>query len=351
MMHFILQAAASAGMSAVLTWCLVRWSSRLRLVAQPRPDRWHQKVKPNTGGIAVAIACAICFSMFAGPTYGLIAACAGGIALFGFIDDRAELPPLVKLVGQVVAAALVAASGITLQLTPWPWTDAAVTILWIVGLTNAFNLIDNMDGLCAGVTIAVATSVASLALMEHDGARSLLLSVIAGASLGFLIFNHQPARIFLGDCGSMFLGFSLAALSVPHPASGGTEAAIESLYPIPAFFYPMFDVALVSCLRHSAGKPIMTGGRDHSSHLLVSMGLRERTAVWLLWICAALCAASGPLSYGHPSWLIATAAFLVSSFVIFGIALARVPRSASPFLKNYLVRGAAYQSEERSALH
>jgi len=321
---------SAALLSAGLTWLLVRWSGRLRLVAQPREDRWHRKATPNTGGLAILIASACCYLAFCSGQYRVTAICAGFVALLGFLDDRVQLRPSVKFAGQSVAALVVIASGVVWRVTPWEWANLALTFLWIAGITNAFNLIDNMDGLCAGVAAIICGSRFVLAL--HNGNRSgaVLVAILGGAALGFLILNHKPARIFMGDCGSMFIGFSLGALAIASPVPN-TRAFVSAIfYPALAFVYPIFDTVLVSTLRRSAGRPISVGGRDHSSHRLVSLGLTERKAVWLLWALTAMGAATGLLTYAMPVGVLAVAVLLLTGVTVFGIFLATFPAYAIP---------------------
>jgi UDP-GlcNAc:undecaprenyl-phosphate GlcNAc-1-phosphate transferase len=336
-------AACSAALSAGLCYCLTRWNGHLRLVAKPRPDRWHKKPTPNTGGLGIMIACTVAYLLFAQHGHGVIVVCAGFLSLLGFVDDRVELPPKAKLAGQTAATVVVIWSGVTLQWTPWYGANVLITAVWIIGITNAFNLIDNMDGLSGGVAAIVAGSGVALAFLEQDGQRALLLSVLVAACLGFLVFNHKPARIFMGDCGSLFLGFSLASLAASSPRPG--HSMLESLYFIPAFFYPMFDTALVSVLRRAAGKPVSMGGRDHSSHRLVSMGFTERRAVWILWAIAGVCALCGPLVYNHPAWLIAMASVLLAALAVLGVFLASLPGfGARPRIRSSLDAFAAQSS-------
>jgi UDP-GlcNAc:undecaprenyl-phosphate GlcNAc-1-phosphate transferase len=322
-MQILVPAVCSATLSAALCYTLARWSARLRLVARPRPDRWHQSPTPNTGGLAILSACAAAYVLFARTGYRTVAACAVFVSLLGFVDDRLQLPPRAKLAGQAAAAAVVICAGMTLEWTPWYWINVTVTAVWIVGITNAFNLIDNMDGLCGGVAAIAAISGAVLASLGHDPQRTLLLTIIGTACLGFLVFNHKPARIFMGDCGSMFLGFSLATLAIGSPRHG--DSILNSLYGLPAFLYPVFDTILVSVLRRAAGKPVSVGGRDHSSHRLVSTGLTERETVWILWSITALCAFYGLLAYNRPASFMFVTALLLTAFAIFGTYLARLP--------------------------
>ena len=158
----------------------------------------------------------------------------------------------------------------------------------------------------------------------------MLLAVLAGSVLGFLVFNYKPARIFMGDCGSMFIGFSLGSLAIASPAPNTRIFLSTLLYPTLAFLYPIFDTLLVSVLRRSAGRPISVGGRDHSSHRLVSLGLTEQKAVWVLWLLAAIGASAGLLTHAMPIGVFAIAVLLVSGVTVFGIFLATLPTYAMP---------------------
>jgi len=326
-MQIVVPGVCAATLSAAFCGGLARWSGRLRLVAKPRPDRWHQKPTPNTGGLGILIACAAGYVLFGNAGYGAVAVSAGFLSILGFVDDRVQFPPLAKLAGQAVAAGIVIYSGIILHWTPWYGANAIITAVWIIGTTNAFNLIDNMDGLCGGVAAIAAVSGAVLAFLQQDAQRAMLLVIVAAACLGFLIFNHKPARIFMGDCGSMFLGFSLASLAAASSHRG--DSILDSLYAVPAFLYPIFDTTLVSVLRSAAGKRVSVGGRDHSSHRLVSAGLTERNAVWVLWSIAAICAFSGLLVCNHPGWFIVVTTLLLAGFTAFGTFLARLPGLAA----------------------
>ena len=321
---------AALFLSGGLTYLLVRWSFVLRLVAQPRADRWHAKATPNTGGLAILIASGCCYLLFASQDSPVIAACAGFVSLLGFLDDRVQLSPLSKFAGQSVAVMVVIASGVVFHVTPWEWANLIVSFLWIAGITNAFNLIDNMDGLCAGVALIICGSRFVLALRSHDERGALLLAILAGSFLGFLIFNYKPARIFMGDCGSMFIGFSLGTLAISSPVPNTRVFVSTLFYPAMAFLYPIFDVLLVSVLRRSAGRPISVGGRDHSSHRLVSLGLTESKAVWLLWLLSAISSVAALLTYSMSLGVFAVAVLLLCGATVFGIFLASLPAYVIP---------------------
>ena len=317
-------------LSAILTALLIRFSVRLKLTAAPREDRWHKLPTPNTGGVAVFVSCALIYAIAARGQYGVIAATAAGMAVLGFLDDRIQLRPLVKFGCQSVAVVIVLASGVVFRATGWPPLDLALSFLWITGITNAINLIDNMDGLCAGVVIIIAVFRTWFAINTADAAGADLLMILAGAYAGFLIFNYRPARIFMGDCGSMFAGFALASLTIASPIPH-TKALLSGLfYPALTFLYPIFDTMLVSVLRRAAGNPISVGGRDHSSHRLVSLGHSEQKVVWLLWLLTAAGSGAGLLTYWMPIEIHAIGALLLLGVAVFGFFLGTLPAYELP---------------------
>lgn len=314
-------AVTAALVSALLTRLLIRFSFRLGLTAQPRLDRWHKQPTPNTGGLAVLITVAMIYLAVVPGHYGQIVAAAALVALLGLLDDRIQLKPSIKFAGQSVAALGVIASGIVFRATPWELLNYALSFLWIVGITNAFNLIDNMDGLCGGVTVTISGFRCWFAVANGDAACALVTAVLGGSFLGFLAFNYKPAQIFMGDCGSMFAGFLLGALTIasPVPRTGVVLSAL--LYPALTFLYPIFDTVLVSVLRRAAGRPISVGGRDHSSHRLVSMGLSEQRVVWLLWVVTAIGSAAGLVVYSIPFSVLALTLLLIAACTMCGVFL------------------------------
>ena len=322
--------AGAALLSAALTCLLVRFSLRLRLIAQPRLDRWHKLPTPNTGGLAVFLTCVLLYTIFAWGRYPMIATAAAGIAVLGFLDDRMQLRPLVKFLAQSVCVIAVMASGVVFRATPWEAANLALTFLWIAGITNAFNLIDNMDGLCAGVAVIISASRYWFAVQTGDAGSSLISALLCGSFLGFLVFNYRPAKIFMGDCGSMLAGFTLGALAIASPVPRTRVFVSAIFFPALTFLYPIFDTVLVSFLRRAAGRPISVGGRDHSSHRLVSLGLSERTVVWLLWGLTALGSAAGLLTYSMPFGVVAIGFLLVIGVTVLGVFLGTLPNYAPP---------------------
>ena len=317
-------------LSAGLTFALIRLSRRLHLIAEPRSDRWHKTPTPDTGGVAVFLTCALFYLLFAWKQHSVVAAASAVIAALGFLDDRLRLRPLTKFLAQSLCVAVVIAQGVVFSATPWLPVNLALTFLWIAGLTNAFNLIDNMDGLCGGVTVIIAASRCWFGLKSGDAGGALMFALVGAAFFGFLLFNFRPARIFLGDCGSMFAGFTLSALAVANPIPRTRVFLSALFFPALTFLYPIFDTVLVALLRRAAGRPISVGGRDHSSHRLVSLGLTEQTAVWLLWGLTALGSAAGCLTYSMPLAVVAIGVPLVAGISVFGVFLGTLPSFAPP---------------------
>jgi UDP-GlcNAc:undecaprenyl-phosphate GlcNAc-1-phosphate transferase len=320
----------TAALSGALTLLLQRVSSRIRLVAIPVADRWHKTPTPNTGGIAIVFAATIVYFLAAKSIYSNIALAAIGIAVLGALDDRFRLRPSLKFFGQSVLVIFVMSSGVLFRPFAWNPGNVLITFLWIAGVTNAFNLIDNMDGLCAGVVVIIGLSRLAVAFESGDAGGVTLAAILVGAYLGFLYFNYHPAKIFMGDAGSMFAGFALASLAIAGPVPK-TRALLSALfYPALTFLYPIFDTTFVSMLRRAAGRPITVGGRDHTSHRLASLGHLEKDVVWLLWGLTAAGAVAGLLAYFFPLAVHVLGTLLIAAVSVFGIFLATLPNYAMP---------------------
>jgi UDP-GlcNAc:undecaprenyl-phosphate GlcNAc-1-phosphate transferase len=205
-----------------------------------------------------------------------------------------------------------------------------LTFLWIAGLTNAFNLIDNMDGLCAGVVVIIGSFRCLASWQTGDPEGAVMAAIIVGGFLGFLFFNYHPAKIFMGDGGSMFGGFALATLTIAASVPRTRVFLSGLLIPALTFLYPLFDTMFVSVLRRAAGRPISVGGRDHSSHRLASLGHHESRVVWILWTLTAVGAAVGNLFYWFPLAVHVVAALTLIGVSLFGLFLATLPNYDLP---------------------
>lgn len=316
---------AAGALTVALTTLQIRLDHVVRLTAIPRGDRWHRRPTPSSGGIAILGAAAVVYCAgFRGKHVSIVL---GALALWllGLIDDRLRLGPAAKFVGQSIICACVVASGVVFHATASHPLNLIISFLWLAGITNAFNLIDNMDGLCAGVTVIIAGFRYSLLAARGDWDEANLCALIGGLYAGFLMCNYRPAKIFMGDCGSMLAGFSLAALAIATPIPHTKSFAAGLFYPVLTFAYPIFDTTLVSVLRKLAGRPISMGGRDHSSHRLVLLGLSETSAIWILWALAALGSGIGLMVDWMPAGLIVAGSVLLAGLAAFGRFLAGVP--------------------------
>ena len=276
--------------SAGLTFAVRTAATRLGFVAKPKSDRWHKRPTAMYGGIAIFLT-TIIFYLFAVPkTFESNVIVAGSAFLFlvGLIDDLINIKPYQKLIGQLFGAAIIVGFGLKLPITGFELVDIGITVFWLVGVTNAVNLLDNMDGLAAGIAAIAAGALAFGFAANGQYSEFVLVSVFVGTLLGFLVFNFNPATIFMGDCGSMFIGFLLSS-SVMLNQSGGRSRSILTIIAVPVLilFVPIFDTTFVTVLRKLWGRKASQGGRDHTSHRLVALGLSERSAVLMIYSFAA----------------------------------------------------------------
>jgi UDP-GlcNAc:undecaprenyl-phosphate GlcNAc-1-phosphate transferase len=261
------------------------------VVARPRKDRWNSKPTPLFGGVAIAVS-VLGLALAAGMVRDLALPLIGGFAIVivGITDDVISLKPTTKLIAEIALAAMFVFFGERLHWTDLLALDMLLTMVWLVVLTNAFNLLDNMDGLCAGIAIIAGAGLLVGLIGRPDvGPETRYLAILLGATTGFLIYNAHPASIFMGDAGSLFLGLTLASLTltVGGPAHDRSRILSIVVAPILVLLIPIFDTALVTVSRLVSGRPVHHGGRDHSSHRLVALGLSERRAVIILWALAA----------------------------------------------------------------
>ncbi len=291
-MKYFVAFVSALAISAVLTPAVRMLALRGGRVVNPRTDRWHKQPTPVLGGIAM-YASFVCVGV---ATFGFssdilpLLICSTLIFLLGLTDDLRSLSPQVKFTGQIAVAALLIGMDTVIQIIPWPVVAYPLTFLWIVGLTNAFNLIDNMDGLSAGIAAISSFALFVFSLPLGQDSVAMLSIVLSGACIGFLFYNFNPARIFMGDCGSMFLGFTLAALSITGTWKHASSLFVTLLLPVLLLGIPIFDTAFVTFTRKLRGQPISQGGRDHISHRLVALGFSERKAVLILYAVSAIIA-------------------------------------------------------------
>ncbi|MDX6466289.1 MAG: UDP-GlcNAc:undecaprenyl-phosphate/decaprenyl-phosphate GlcNAc-phosphate transferase [Gaiellaceae bacterium] len=292
-------AALVAFPASLLTiWALLRTPAATHVVAAARADRWHTRSTPLLGGsgfvagllAAAAVGVAADLIPANHELFGILGGCAI-LYVAGLLDDLVHLPPLAKIVAQLGAAAVVLGSGIRVEIVSNGILGTALGVLWLVGMTNAFNLLDNMDGLAATLAAIACAFFAADAFTVHPSHLIATLSLgLCFACLGFLPYNLRlrgPAAVFMGDSGSQLLGFALASfgLASSWTVAGSTVATL--LLPILVLAVPILDTTLVTVVRLLEGRPVSEGGRDHTSHRLVYQGLSDKRAVVLLCVVSA----------------------------------------------------------------
>jgi UDP-GlcNAc:undecaprenyl-phosphate GlcNAc-1-phosphate transferase len=323
-------------MLACVSLCALvrRTAPAIGAVVPPRADRWHSEPTPTMGGVAIAIAAVLGFGVTVGQAHAIVPPVAwlpiplAGIAMFvvGVLDDRLQLSPLAKLVASLIIGAFLVFSLTRSPGAALPWTHTLIATIWFAGVCHAFNLLDNMDGLAAGVALIAAGFMAWLLASELGGPIALLLVALSGALLGFLYWNRPPARLFMGDCGSLFIGALLAGASLMPVLQERTVFPWKSVLVVLILVVPLFDTGFVLVLRRFAGRSATRGGTDHVSHRLVSLGFSERSAVRILYLLAIIggCVAWA-LVVGGIEQMFPLAALLAVVVTLIGIYLARVP--------------------------
>src|SRR4029078_12755514 len=287
----LLAVAASFCLALILTPLVRAFARRFGFVAVPKTDRWHKKPTAMLGGAAIWLSVVItCLAFSLQTTYGKFILLASTLLfLVGLVDDLIHIKPYQKLIGQILGSAYVVYYGLSLPWTGSVLLNMALAIFWLIGITNAINLLDNMDGLASGIAIIAAGFLALSLMNSGQFTEAGILLVFAAALLGFLFYNSNPASIFMGDCGSMFVGFFLASQALTHISGGRSRSFLPVLaVPILVLFIPIFDTTFVTVLRKLSGRAASQGGRDHTSHRLVALGMSERHAVWMLYGFAAL---------------------------------------------------------------
>ena len=302
----------SALLSLVLTPLVRNLTRHFGLVDKPDHQRKiHSAPIPRMGGVAIFAAVVLAYGLLIAARFGSGAILWNGMPLIlrlfpafavifstGLIDDILNLPPWIKLTGEIVAAILAWLGGIHVSaLAGHSFSSVAVsfvvTLMWIIVCTNAINLIDGVDGLAAGVSLFAALTMLIAAILGNNFPMALAIIPLVGALLGFLRYNFNPASIFLGDCGSLSLGFLLgcygAVWSEKYPTLIGLTA------PLLVFAVPLLDVGLSICRRFIQGKPIFAADREHIHHKLLSKGMTTRRLVLILYGACAICATASLL--------------------------------------------------------
>jgi UDP-GlcNAc:undecaprenyl-phosphate GlcNAc-1-phosphate transferase len=339
---------------------------RFGVIDEPGPRKVHVQPMPRLGGFAVFVsftAVVLAGSLLA-PTLQqlgwvqhtfessfsmlqeayrvksrLLAILAGGTLVFavGLADDvlGKRFPVAVKFGGQLLAAAMLVAAGVRISFLPHEALNVVVTMLWLVGVTNAFNLLDNMDGLAAGVALVASSVFLINAWALGEFFISLMLVAFMGSLLGFLAYNFHPATVFLGDCGSLFIGFTMGSLTIlERYISHASSTLFPIVMPVVVLALPLLDTATVMYIRLKERRPIYVGDSRHLSHRLLSLGFSQRAAVLFLYLVTfalGLGAASLPdASVGHTLLiLVQFLAFIAAILILLFVDRRRQPRGAT----------------------
>lgn len=285
-------------LSLVLTPLMRKIALRTGFVDRPVARSMHTEPKPYLGGVAIFLAFAAAVLLGGGAknneVLGILVG--GGLTLLlGIVDDKIRLSAKVKLLGQIVAAAvLVYYFDVKIDHIYSPLGDKWVhfygwagplTIFWIVAFTNVVNLIDGLDGLAAGISSIASLTLLLVSLQNQFATPIVLTAALAGAAIGFLRYNFNPAKIFMGDAGSMFLGYTLAAVSVHGVLK--TTVTVGVFVPVLALALPIFDTAFAIIRRLATGRSIGEADKDHLHHRLLRLGLSHRNTVLVMWTISA----------------------------------------------------------------
>lgn len=289
MTPYFLMAASALVIAIGGTPVMRRVALRFGVIDAPAARKVHTNPVPLLGGAAIYIAFILALIFFGDQRYinEVIGIFIGAtlVSLIGIIDDRSGLGSYVKLGGQLLAASILILTGIQISIFH-NWLDIIVTIFWIIAITNAMNLLDNMDGLSGGIAMIAAAFFTLLAAMSDQYLVGSLAAALAGACAGFLIYNWNPAHIFMGDTGSLFIGFLLAAVGIKLRFPTNSDS-ITWMIPVLVLALPIFDTTLVSIGRLRQGKnPLTTPGKDHISHRLALLTGSKREAVLICYLLA-----------------------------------------------------------------
>ena len=294
----------------------------------PKDIKVHARPTPLLGGVSIYIAFVV--SLFAtlnfthgAKFYGIIVG-STFLLIIGLIDDKMGMMPEMKLLAQFLAAMIVIKSGVQIEFLPNHYLNVALSYLWIMGITNAFNLLDNMNGLSAGIAVIAAAFFGVVMWSSNQLEIAIISFAMAGAALGFLRHNFPVADIFMGDSGSLVIGFVLASTALV--GSWSTTFPTTSLaMPIVILAYPIFDTTLVTVMRLRERRSVFQGGKDHSSHRLSLLGFKRRGAVLVIYGICVLLGVSALLIQRLPLvFAMILCAFIVILMIAFGIRLSFV---------------------------
>lgn len=297
MLQYVVPFVIALVVSYLLTPSVKKLAIKIGAVDRPNARKVHTHVIPRLGGLAIYIGfmAAVLFCVpLQHELVGMLLGCTAIVAV-GIWDDICNIPAKVKLVGQILAACIPIAFGIQIEWLTNPFGDIIVlpeiiaipvTIFWIIGFTNTVNLIDGLDGLAAGVSFIASISMFLMAVSMNQYLPAMIIISMAGAALGFLQYNFNPAKIFMGDTGSMLLGYTMAVTAVLGLVK--TAATIALVVPVIALGLPILDTLFAIVRRKMSGVPIFTPDKGHLHHRLLALGLTQKQAVLIMYCVSAV---------------------------------------------------------------
>ena len=337
--------------SLMITPAVIKLAHLRGWVVAPRKDRWHTKPTALMGGIGIFIAFIIgtLFSSIYVDINWVIIIAITIMFTIGIVDDLFELKPIYKLLSQVFATFIILSQGYLFGNGQLGILSVPITFFWVIGITNAINLLDNMDGLSSGIASIIAMFIGVISIFYGYTFTAALSFSLFGACLGFLRYNFNPAKIFMGDSGSLFIGFSLSflAFSIQKGISDVSVSLVLSL-PLVLMIIPILDTSLVTFKRYLSGRKIYQGGKDHSSHRLVALGLSEKKAVLILYAISILWGATGLflLLQKERSALLPIIAILFVLTIFFGLFLGNVRVYDDSEEKQFYLRSRGYDTQK-----
>jgi len=319
--------ATALGFSLLLTPLVRAIAVRYGWVGRPLEVRWGRRVTARLGGVAMFVSCvgAILYWVPLQPTIVTFLVSLSLVFVLGIVDDIYHLPPYTKLVVQLLIGCFAVASGLRIMLAHWTWLSIPLSVLWFVFVMNAFNLLDNMDGLAAGIGALAAGFCAFHAGRAQEWSAVLLSTILMGTCLGFLRLNFPPAKVYMGDSGSHLLGLGLGMLALVGSWRHPTQLLSVLVVPVLVLAVPIFDTCFVTIQRLAHRQHPFQGGRDHVSHRLAILGLSTRQVVTALYAVSGLLGLLSVLS-SQMAWLPAVMTWLLAfaALLLFGAYLGKV---------------------------
>lgn len=315
-------------LSVFLTPIIKKFAIKINAVDRPNSRKVHTRIMPRLGGVAIFLATTIGLLIFADeksePLLWIILGSLVIVAI-GIVDDIKPLSAKVKLIFQIIAALIVVSGGVSIQYINIPFVDKVlylgnwswfISILWIVGITNALNLIDGLDGLAAGVSSTSLTSILVMALIMGNELVATISIILLGATIGFLFFNFYPAKIFMGDSGSLYLGYFLATLSI---LGFKNVTVVSYLIPILILAVPIFDTVFAIIRRYRLKVPITAPDKKHLHHCLIDMGFSHRKTVLIIYSINILFGLAAIFLSQTTLWIAMITLFLLVVLTFLGI--------------------------------